>query len=48
MEFGLAIFPTHDAIHPATLAREAESRGFESLVFPEAPEVLDYLLIVSF
>src|ERR1700709_263844 len=35
MEFGLAIFPTHDAIDPATLAREAESRGFESLVFPE-------------
>ncbi len=35
MKFGLAIFPTHDAIDPATIAREAESRGFESLVFPE-------------
>src|SRR3954451_11128216 len=35
MQFGLAIFPTHDAIDPATLAREAESRGFESLLFPE-------------
>src|SRR3954467_121896 len=35
MYFGLAIFPTHDGIDPATLAREAESRGFESLVFPE-------------
>jgi probable F420-dependent oxidoreductase len=35
MQFGLAIFPTHDALDPATLAREAESRGFESLLFPE-------------
>jgi probable F420-dependent oxidoreductase len=35
MRFGLLMFPTHDAIDPATLAREAESRGFESLLFPE-------------
>lgn len=35
MQFGLAIFPAHDAIHPGVLAREAEARGFESLFFPE-------------
>lgn len=35
MEFGLAMFPTDDAIDPATLARAAEDRGFESLFFPE-------------
>src|SRR3954453_7353494 len=35
MQYGIAIFPTHDAIHPATLAREVEARGFESLLFPE-------------
>src|ERR1700709_170749 len=35
MPFGVAIFPTHDAPAPATLAREVESRGFESLLFPE-------------
>ncbi|MGH3624089.1 MAG: LLM class flavin-dependent oxidoreductase, partial [Sciscionella sp.] len=35
MDFGLLMFPTHDAIDPGTLAREAESRGFESLLFPE-------------
>ena len=35
MQFGIAIFPTHDGIDPATLAREVESRGFESLLFPE-------------
>jgi probable F420-dependent oxidoreductase len=35
MQFGLAIFPAHDAINPGTLAREAEARGFESLFFPE-------------
>jgi alkanesulfonate monooxygenase SsuD/methylene tetrahydromethanopterin reductase-like flavin-dependent oxidoreductase (luciferase family) len=35
MEFGLTMFPTHDAIDPASLARAAEQRGFESLLFPE-------------
>ncbi|WP_219417749.1 LLM class F420-dependent oxidoreductase [Pseudonocardia nigra] len=35
MQFGLLMFPTHDALDPATVAREAEARGFESLVFPE-------------
>ncbi|MQA16998.1 MAG: TIGR03619 family F420-dependent LLM class oxidoreductase [Pseudonocardiaceae bacterium] len=35
MEFGLTMFPTHDAIDPASLARAAEERGFESLLFPE-------------
>jgi probable F420-dependent oxidoreductase len=35
MHFGIAMFPTHDALDPATLAREVESRGFESLLFPE-------------
>ncbi len=29
------MFPTHDAIDPATLAREVEERGFDSLWFPE-------------
>src|ERR1700712_286033 len=35
MDFGIAMFPTHDAIDPAILAREVENRGFESLLFPE-------------
>src|ERR1700743_2244868 len=35
MEFGVAIFPTHDAIRPGDLARLAEERGQESLFFPE-------------
>jgi len=35
MEFGVAIFPTHDAIAPADVARLAEERGYESLFFPE-------------
>src|SRR6202000_960766 len=35
MEFGLAIFPTHDAIRPGDIARIAEERGQESLFFPE-------------
>jgi probable F420-dependent oxidoreductase len=29
------MFPTHDAIDPATLAKEVEDRGFDSLWFPE-------------
>ena len=35
MNFGVAIFPTEDAQGPAELARMAEDRGFESLLFPE-------------
>ena len=35
MEFGVAIFPTHDAIKPGDVARLAEERGQESLFFPE-------------
>ena len=35
METGVAIFPTHDAIAPADVARLAEERGHESLFFPE-------------
>ena len=35
MEVGLAIFLTGDGIHPATLAREAEERGYESLFVTE-------------
>jgi probable F420-dependent oxidoreductase len=35
MDFGTAIFPTHDAVDPAAVARLAEDRGFESLFFAE-------------
>ncbi len=35
MDTGVAIFPTHDAIAPAEMARLAEERGHESLFFPE-------------
>ena len=35
MEFGVAIFPVEDVQTPAELARMAEERGFESLLFPE-------------
>jgi len=35
MDTGVAIFPTHDAIAPADMARLAEERGHESLFFPE-------------
>ncbi len=35
MKLGVYIFPTDTTIDPATLAREVESRGFESLWFPE-------------
>ena len=31
----ILMFPTHDAIDPATLAKEVEDRGFDSLWFPE-------------
>lgn len=35
MKFGIQMFPTDYAIHPAELARAAEDLGFESLFFPE-------------
>ncbi|HEX6453336.1 MAG TPA: LLM class F420-dependent oxidoreductase [Trebonia sp.] len=35
MELGVAIFPTHDAIAPADVARLTEEHGLESLFFPE-------------
>lgn len=35
MDLGLTMFPTDQAVPPDRLAREAESRGFESLFFPE-------------
>lgn len=35
MKVGVMMFPADYAMHPAELAREVESRGFESLFFPE-------------
>jgi probable F420-dependent oxidoreductase len=35
MLFGVSIFPTEYAMHPAELARAVEERGFESLWVPE-------------
>ena len=35
MDFGVAMFPTHDAMDPGSLARLVEERGHESLFFPE-------------
>jgi probable F420-dependent oxidoreductase len=35
MDFGVAIFPTYDAVRPGDIARLAEERGQESLFFPE-------------
>ena len=35
MKFGVAIFPTRDAQPPGEIARMAEDRGFECLLFPE-------------
>jgi len=35
VDFGVAIFPTEAVQDPAELARMAEQRGFESLLFPE-------------
>ena len=35
MEFAVAIFPTEEIQDPAELARMAQERGFESLMFPE-------------
>src|SRR5215470_1239338 len=35
MKFGVAMFATDYAIRPDDLAREAETRGFESVWFPE-------------
>src|SRR5262245_39202247 len=37
MKYGLLMFSTDYAIHPAELARAAEERGFESLPSPEHP-----------
>ena len=48
MKFGFIMFPTADSIRPGDLARLLESRGFESLFFPDhthiparSPEVHD-------
>ena len=35
MKSGITVFPTRETPDPATLAREAEERGFDSLWFPE-------------
>lgn len=35
MQHGIMMFPTDYAIDPATLAKEVEDRGFDSLWFPE-------------
>jgi probable F420-dependent oxidoreductase len=35
MDIGVGIFPTHDAIGPAQVAKLAEDYGFESIFFPE-------------
>jgi probable F420-dependent oxidoreductase len=35
MKFGVAIFPTRDVQPPGEIARMAEERGFECLLFPE-------------
>jgi probable F420-dependent oxidoreductase len=35
MQFGVTMFPTDYAIDPVRLGREVESRGFDSLFFPE-------------
>ncbi len=35
MKFGIGYFPTDDGVDPPTLARMAEERGFESLLFTD-------------
>jgi probable F420-dependent oxidoreductase len=35
MKFGIAMFPTDEAVDPAALGRLVEERGFESRFFPE-------------
>ena len=35
MKFGVMMFPTDYSIRADELARAAEDRGFESLLFPE-------------
>src|SRR5262249_25379469 len=35
VDYGVAMFPTDYAVDPATFARMAEERGFESVFFPE-------------
>src|SRR5437867_12231633 len=39
MDFGLDIFPSHEALGPAALGSMVEERGFESLFFPEHPHI---------
>ena len=39
MKLGVFVFSTDESIHPATLARAAEERGFESLWLPEHAHV---------
>ncbi len=34
-DIGITIFPTDRTLPPATIAKEVEARGFESLLFPE-------------
>ena len=40
MQFGITMFPTDYSIQPHELAMEAESRGFESVWFPEHSHIL--------
>ena len=47
MDTGVAIFPTHDAIAPADLARLAEERGHESLFFPEHTHIPVDLMVMG-
>ena len=35
MDTGIAMFPTHDAVDPAALARLVEERGPGAVLFPE-------------
>ena len=35
MKYGVAIFPTDSSISPVEIATACESRGFESIWFPE-------------
>lgn len=35
MKFGVCMFPTEYAMHPASLGKAVEARGFDSLFFPE-------------
>ena len=48
MDIGVAIFPTHDAIGPADVARLAEERGHESVFFPEHTHIPASLEVPSY